>query len=103
MVRYTELKGLYDVDKTIGCGGFAKVKLATHVATGEKVAIKIMSKTGLGDDLPRVKLELKALKSFAHQHICKLYQVNIQNAENPRPIIFFRNFRLSKLKLTFSL
>ncbi|XP_068918325.1 maternal embryonic leucine zipper kinase-like [Tenebrio molitor] len=75
MVRYHELKGLYDVEKTIGCGGFAKVKLATHIATGEKVAIKIMNKTGLGDDLPRVKLELKALKSFSHQHICKLYQV----------------------------
>ncbi|XP_044269676.1 maternal embryonic leucine zipper kinase-like [Tribolium madens] len=75
MVRYAELKGLYEVEKTIGCGGFAKVKLATHVATGEKVAIKIMNKTGLGDDLPRVKLELKALKSFSHQHICKLYQV----------------------------
>jgi serine/threonine protein kinase len=78
-VRYHELKGLYDVEKTIGCGGFAKVKLATHIATGEKVAIKIMNKTGLGDDLPRVKLELKALKSFSHQHICKLYQVSCFN------------------------
>lgn len=48
MVRYSDLKGLYDIDKTIGCGGFAKVKLATHVATGEKVAIKIMEKAALG-------------------------------------------------------
>lgn len=88
MVRYAELKGLYDVEKTIGCGGFAKVKLATHVATGEKVAIKIMSKTGLGDDLPRVKLELKALKSFSHQHICKLYQVNYEYSRR----FFFFNF-----------
>lgn len=75
MVRYSDLKGLYDIDKTIGCGGFAKVKLATHVATGEKVAIKIMEKAALGDDLPRVKLELKALQTLSHQHICKLYQV----------------------------
>lgn len=29
-------------------GGFAKVKLATHVLTGEKVAIKIMDKKALG-------------------------------------------------------
>lgn len=48
MVRYVALKGLYDLEKTIGSGGFAKVKLATHVATGEKVAIKIMDKTALG-------------------------------------------------------
>lgn len=48
MVRYTALKGLYELEKTIGSGGFAKVKLATHVATGEKVAIKIMEKTALG-------------------------------------------------------
>lgn len=48
MVRYAALKGLYDLEKTIGSGGFAKVKLATHIATGEKVAIKIMDKTALG-------------------------------------------------------
>lgn len=77
MVRYNELKGLYEVEKTIGCGGFAKVKLATHVATGDKVAIKIMDKTRLGDDLPRVRLELKALKALSHPHICKLYQVSL--------------------------
>lgn len=75
MVRHAALKGLYDLEKTIGSGGFAKVKLATHVATGEKVAIKIMEKTALGEDLPRVKLEVDALKTLLHQHICKLYQV----------------------------
>ncbi|KAF7275801.1 hypothetical protein GWI33_011257 [Rhynchophorus ferrugineus] len=75
MVRYNALKGLYDIEKTIGCGGFAKVKLATHLATGEKVAIKIMDKQMLGEDLRRVKLELEALKSFSHENICQLYQV----------------------------
>lgn len=77
MVKYAVLKGFYDVERTIGCGGFAKVKLATHIATGEKVAIKIMDKEALKDDIPRVRLELKALKNLSHQHICKLYQVNI--------------------------
>ncbi|KAJ9597360.1 hypothetical protein L9F63_011749 [Diploptera punctata] len=75
MVRYTALKGHYELEKTIGCGGFAKVKLATHILTGEKVAIKIMEKAHLGDDLPRVKLEMKALQNLSHRHICKLYQV----------------------------
>ncbi|KAK0097232.1 hypothetical protein PV326_002815 [Microctonus aethiopoides] len=75
MVRYPALKGLYELEKTIGCGGFAKVKLGTHVATGEKVAVKIMEKAALGEDLPRVKLEVEALKTLLHQHICKLYQI----------------------------
>lgn len=33
---------------TVGRGGFAKVKLGIHLATEEKVAIKIMEKTKLG-------------------------------------------------------
>lgn len=60
---------------TVGRGGFAKVKLGLHVLTGEKVAVKIMEKSALGEDLPRVKLEIAALKDLSHQHICKLYQV----------------------------
>ncbi|KAK7868095.1 hypothetical protein R5R35_005544 [Gryllus longicercus] len=75
MARYSVLKGFYDVEQTIGSGGFAKVKLGTHCLTKEKVAIKIMEKSRLGDDLPRVKIELEALKNLPHQNICKLYQV----------------------------
>ncbi|GFG36436.1 hypothetical protein Cfor_00679, partial [Coptotermes formosanus] len=75
MVRYAVLKGHYELEKTIGCGGFAKVKLAMHTLTGEKVAIKIMEKAQLGDDLPRVELETIALKNLRHQHICKLFQL----------------------------
>lgn len=48
MGRYQDLKNLYDVEKTIGSGGFAKVKLATHLITGDKVALKIMDKSTLG-------------------------------------------------------
>lgn len=48
MVRYMVLRNLYEIEKTIGTGGFAKVKLATHLLTGEKVAIKIMEKESLG-------------------------------------------------------
>uniref|UniRef100_A0A4W6BRQ8 Maternal embryonic leucine zipper kinase n=1 Tax=Lates calcarifer TaxID=8187 RepID=A0A4W6BRQ8_LATCA len=65
----------YEVYETIGSGGFAKVKLGRHIQTGEKVAIKIMNKKDLGDDLPRVKVEIEAMKNLSHQHICRLYQV----------------------------
>ncbi|XP_018909205.1 maternal embryonic leucine zipper kinase [Bemisia tabaci] len=72
---FLALKNLYILEKTIGTGGFGKVKLATHILTGEKVAIKIMEKACLGDDLPRIEQEIKALKQFSHHHICQLYQV----------------------------
>ncbi|XP_055077005.1 maternal embryonic leucine zipper kinase [Periophthalmus magnuspinnatus] len=80
-VERTELRGeeelhkYYEVYETIGSGGFAKVKLGRHKQTGEKVAIKIMTKKDLGDDLPRVKLEIDAMKHLSHQHVCRLYQV----------------------------
>ena len=59
----------------VGTGGFAKVKAATHLVTGDKVAIKIMDKKQLGEDLPRVRLEIAAMKVLGHQNICKLLQV----------------------------
>ncbi|PAA81066.1 hypothetical protein BOX15_Mlig005112g3, partial [Macrostomum lignano] len=72
---HAALDGFYQLGETIGSGGFAKVKAAYHILTGEKVAIKIMTKAELGEDLPRVKNEIEALKLIEHQHICQLYQV----------------------------
>ncbi|XP_018407930.1 PREDICTED: maternal embryonic leucine zipper kinase [Nanorana parkeri] len=79
---YEELLKHYELHNTIGTGGFAKVKLATHLLTGEKVAIKIMDKDSLGDDLPRVKTEIDAMKNLSHQHVCRLYHV----IETPKKI-----------------
>ncbi|KAK2816999.1 hypothetical protein Q5P01_025190 [Channa striata] len=70
-----ELYKYYEIYETIGSGGFAKVKLGRHILTGEKVAIKIMNKKDLGDDLPRVKVEIEAMKNLSHQHVCRLYQI----------------------------
>ena len=75
---YTALDGLYELHETVGTGGFAKVKLATHAITGEKVAIKIMDKKQLGEDLPRIRLEISAMKILMHQNICKLLQASIK-------------------------
>lgn len=47
-LQYAALQNIYDLHETIGSGGFAKVKLATHLLTGDKVAIKIMDKRALG-------------------------------------------------------
>ena len=72
---YGALDGQYELHETVGTGGFAKVKLATHLVTGEKVAVKIMEKKMLGEDLPRIRLEIEAMKVLRHQNICKLLQV----------------------------
>ena len=82
------LDGLYDLHDTVGTGGFAKVKLATHLLTGMKVAIKIMDKRQLGEDLPRIRLEIAAMKVLCHQNICKLLQV----LETDTKIYMVRNF-----------
>ena len=55
------------------------MKLATHSVTGEKVAIKIMDKRQLGEDLPRIRQEIEAMKVLRHQNICKLLQVKIND------------------------
>ncbi len=47
-VAYPALTGYYELLKTIGNGGFGKVKQATHLLTGEHVAIKIIDKAKLG-------------------------------------------------------
>ncbi|XP_062925290.1 maternal embryonic leucine zipper kinase isoform X1 [Mobula hypostoma] len=70
-----ELLKHYELQETIGSGGFAKVKLASHKLTREKVAVKIMDKESLGEDLPRVQTEIEAMKNLSHQHICRLYHV----------------------------
>jgi len=72
---FGELRQRYDIKETIGSGGFGKVKRAIHLPTGETVAIKIMDKNKLGDDLPRVQTEMKALKSLHHPSICRLYEL----------------------------
>jgi len=66
-----------DLHKDLGAGGFAKVILAEHVITKEKVAIKVMNKAQLDkkDDLHRAYNEIYALKNLGHQHISKMYEV----------------------------
>lgn len=73
-----ELTSQFTIKETIGAGGFAKVKVARHKLTNEKVAIKIMDKAALRetDDLERVSLEIAALKSLNHQNISRLFMVH---------------------------
>lgn len=67
--------GQYEIIKTIGEGSFGKVKLATHVHTQQKVALKIMKRSQLKsqDMKGRVDREIAYLQLLRHPHIIKLY------------------------------
>ncbi|XP_076053776.1 uncharacterized protein LOC143032726 [Oratosquilla oratoria] len=68
--------GYYELEKTIGKGNFAVVKLATHVVTKSKVAIKIIDKSKIDEEnLRKIWREIEILKKLRHQHITRLYQV----------------------------
>ncbi len=45
---YSVLDGEYALGEEVGSGGFGKVKLATHLLTGDKVAVKIIDKRAIG-------------------------------------------------------
>ncbi|XP_029027394.2 serine/threonine-protein kinase SIK3 homolog isoform X3 [Betta splendens] len=68
--------GYYEIERTIGKGNFAVVKLATHMITKAKVAIKIVDKTQLDDEnLKKIFREVQIMKLLKHPHIIRLYQV----------------------------
>ncbi|XP_061597031.1 SNF-related serine/threonine-protein kinase-like [Cololabis saira] len=70
-----KIAGLYDLDKTLGRGHFAVVKLARHVFTGEKVAVKVIDKTKL-DPVARAHLfqEVRCMKMVQHPNVVRLYE-----------------------------
>nr|XP_018910956.1 PREDICTED: serine/threonine-protein kinase SIK2-like [Bemisia tabaci] len=68
--------GFYDIERTIGKGNFAVVKLGKHRITKTEVAIKIIDKSQLDSvNLEKVYREVDIMKQLDHPHIIKLYQV----------------------------
>jgi len=67
----------YKLGKTLGIGSFGKVKVAEHVLTGHKVAIKILNRRKIRsmDMEEKVRREIKILRLFMHPHIIRLYEV----------------------------
>lgn len=66
------------MEKTLGEGAFGKVKLATHILTNQKVAIKCLEKSSINKSVgtaERVLREIVLLSHLNHPNICKLLQV----------------------------
>ena len=67
----------YRLGRTLGIGSFGKVKLAEHILTGHKVAIKVLNlkKVKALDMEEKVRREIKILRLFQHPHIIRSYEV----------------------------
>lgn len=83
--------GNYILRTTIGKGYSAIVKLATHVLTGQKVAIKLFDRSALDNDIEktnRLKREIESMKCLKHANIIKLYEV----METPKLVYLVTEF-----------
>ena len=69
--------GTFILGPKLGEGTFGVVRIATHILTGEKVAVKILEKQKLTKDLDKKRLEreIKILKMMHHNNIVQLYNV----------------------------
>ncbi|KAK8717123.1 hypothetical protein V6N13_044404 [Hibiscus sabdariffa] len=67
----------YKLGKTLGIGSFGKVKIAEHILSGHKVAIKILNRRKIKnmEMEEKVRREIKILRLFMHPHIIRLYEV----------------------------
>lgn len=63
--------GHFILGKTLGEGTFGKVRLGTHILTGEKVAVKVLEKSKIKDkkDVERINREIKILKKLHHPNV----------------------------------
>ena len=72
-----EIEKMIDIKHVLGRGGFATVKMAVELETGEIVAVKTFNKWELkGETLVFLKREIKALNEISHPNIVRLHQVS---------------------------
>lgn len=69
--------GQYKLGKVLGRGTYGVVKLATHVRTDKKVAIKIIEKKNFKTErqFECIRNEIEAMKTLNHKNIVQLYEV----------------------------
>lgn len=67
----------YVILRNLGEGSFGKVKEAMHVATQEKIAVKVIEKEKVvtEDDDTRVRREISIMRKIRHPNIVQLYEV----------------------------
>jgi len=69
--------GYYKIGSTLGVGTFGKVKMAEHLLTGQKVAIKIINKRKMEqmNMHEKIRREIQILQFLKHPHVIRLYEL----------------------------
>ncbi|KAJ9459503.1 hypothetical protein DIPPA_33595 [Diplonema papillatum] len=70
--------GPYILGETVGVGSTGKVKVGYHQHSGKEVAVKIVKKSLLADNIDarqRVEREIKVLKLLLHPNVVRLHDV----------------------------
>jgi len=70
-----KIEDVYTFERELGRGAFSVVKLGRHKKTGEEVAIKVIEKKNVEQDLHRLATEMQVLKSVDHPNIIKLKEI----------------------------
>lgn len=65
----------YMLARELGSGAFSVVKLGVNLETGQKTAVKVVSKKKLSDeDYASLLMEIEILSQLDHPHIIRLYE-----------------------------
>ena len=75
-LEYSKKIGDYILFDQIGMGTFSKVTRAFHLITEQTVAVKILDKEKIEDeiDIERIIREIEILKSIHHPNIAQMYE-----------------------------
>lgn len=72
----SNIKEIYKIESTIGKGSFATVKKAKHRETGQRYAVKVLSKRKMTEeDLIAMHTEIEILKQVDHPNIVRLIDI----------------------------
>nr|CUU98583.1 hypothetical transcript [Hymenolepis microstoma] len=75
-VREDQYVGPYRLEKTLGKGQTGLVKLGVHCISGRKVAVKIVNREKLSDNvLQKVEREIAIMKLIEHPHVLGLFLI----------------------------
>lgn len=75
----TTLKDMnqFIIGEKLGQGSFGMVRLAIHILSGEKVAIKILDRTKIKEKMDKIRIEreIEVLTKLIHPNIIRIFQV----------------------------
>ncbi|TNJ28005.1 Kinase, CAMK CAMKL [Giardia muris] len=82
--------GNYIIGKSIGEGSFSKVRIGTHIPTGERIALKIIEKGKITEaaDVERITREIQILKLLNHPYVIRLYEI----VDTPRHVYIVQEY-----------